>query len=86
MPRVAPRELERTTTGASPAPSTVYETAAAQATREARDTGRPLREVLAGRTDVDVDTLLPASSDTGEAGVQVDAVLADHRRLTEGTG
>ena len=59
--------------------------AAAQATRESRDTGRPLREVLAGRTDVDVDTLLPASPDTGEAGAQVDAVLADHARLTEGT-
>ena len=59
--------------------------AAAQATREARDSGRPLREVLAGRTDVDVDTLLAASPDTGEAGAQVDAVLADHARLTEGT-
>ena len=59
--------------------------AAAQATREARESGRPLREVLAGRTDVDVDTLLAAPPDTGEAGAQVDAVLADHARLTEGT-
>src|SRR5215213_320973 len=52
--------------------------AAAQATREARDTGRPLREVLAGRTDVDVAALLDTAPDTGEAGAQVDAVLADH--------
>jgi adenylosuccinate lyase len=59
--------------------------AAAQATREARDTGRPLREVLAGRTDVDVAALLDTAPDTGEAGAQVDAVLADHARLTEGT-
>jgi 3-carboxy-cis,cis-muconate cycloisomerase len=59
--------------------------AAAQAGREARATGRSLREVLAGRTDVDVDTLLAAAPDTGEAGAQVDAVLAEHRRLTEGT-
>ena len=58
--------------------------AAAQATREARDTGRPLREVLAGRTDVDVAALLDTAPDTGEAGAQVDAVLADHARLTEG--
>jgi 3-carboxy-cis,cis-muconate cycloisomerase len=58
--------------------------AAAQATREARETGRSLREVLAGRTDVDVATLLPGAPDTGEAGAQVDAVLADHARLTEG--
>jgi 3-carboxy-cis,cis-muconate cycloisomerase len=59
--------------------------AAAQATREARDTGRPLREVLPGRTDVDVAALLDSAPDTGEAGAQVDAVLADHARLTEGT-
>jgi 3-carboxy-cis,cis-muconate cycloisomerase len=58
--------------------------AAAQATREARESGRPLREVLAGRTDVDVAALLPGAPDTGEAGAQVDAVLADHARLTEG--
>jgi 3-carboxy-cis,cis-muconate cycloisomerase len=59
--------------------------AAARATREARDTGRSLREVLAGRTDVDVATLLTDVPDTGEAGAQVDAVLADHTRLTEGS-
>ena len=59
--------------------------AAAEATREAARTGRPLREVVAGRTDVDVDALLPGAPDTGEAGAQVDAVLADHRSLTEGT-
>jgi hypothetical protein len=29
--------------------------------------------------------LLAAAPDTGEAGAQVDAVLADHARLTEGT-
>jgi 3-carboxy-cis,cis-muconate cycloisomerase len=58
--------------------------AAARATREARESGRPLREVLAGRTDVDVAALLPGAPDTGEAGAQVDAVLADHARLIEG--
>jgi 3-carboxy-cis,cis-muconate cycloisomerase len=57
----------------------------AQAVREAVASGRPLREVFAGRTDVDVTALLPAVPDVGEAGSQVDAVLADHRRLTEGT-
>ncbi|HEY0402358.1 MAG TPA: 3-carboxy-cis,cis-muconate cycloisomerase [Blastococcus sp.] len=59
--------------------------AAAEAVREAAATGRPLREVLAGRTDVDVQGLLDRAPDTGEAGAQVDAVLADHARLTEGT-
>jgi 3-carboxy-cis,cis-muconate cycloisomerase len=59
--------------------------AAADAVREAAASGRPLREVLAGRTDVDVSTLLAGAPDTGEAGAQVDAVLADHARLTEGT-
>jgi len=29
--------------------------------------------------------VLPEAPDTGEAGAQVDAVLADHARLTEGT-
>jgi 3-carboxy-cis,cis-muconate cycloisomerase len=57
---------------------------AAQASREARETGQPLRDVLAHRTDVDVAALLPGAPDTGEAGAQVDAVLADHHRLTEG--
>jgi 3-carboxy-cis,cis-muconate cycloisomerase len=59
--------------------------AAAEAAREAVASGRPLREVLARRTDVDVHTLLARGPDVGEAGAQVDAVLADHRRLTEGT-
>jgi 3-carboxy-cis,cis-muconate cycloisomerase len=58
--------------------------AAAQATREAEETGRPLRQVVAERGDVEVDALLPGAPDTGEAGAQVDAVLADHARLTEG--
>ena len=41
---------------------------------------------LAERTDVDVDALLAAAApDPGEAAAQVDAALADHRRLTEGT-
>jgi 3-carboxy-cis,cis-muconate cycloisomerase len=59
--------------------------AAADAVREAAASGRPLREVLAGRSDVDVSALLDGAPDTGEAGAQVDAVLADHARLTEGT-
>jgi adenylosuccinate lyase len=58
--------------------------AAAEAVRTAQASGRPLAEVLADRTDVDGAALLPARPDTGEAGVQVDAVLADHARLTEG--
>jgi 3-carboxy-cis,cis-muconate cycloisomerase len=56
----------------------------AAAAREAADTGRPLAEVLAARPDVDVGGLLAAGPDVGEAGAQVDAVLAEHRRLTEG--
>ena len=59
--------------------------AAPEAVREAARSGRSLREVLADRGDVDVSGLLAAAPDTGEAGAQVDAVLADHRRLTEGT-
>jgi 3-carboxy-cis,cis-muconate cycloisomerase len=59
--------------------------AATDAVREAASSGRPLREVLATRTDVDVHALLGGAPDTGEAGAQVDAVLADHARLTEGT-
>jgi 3-carboxy-cis,cis-muconate cycloisomerase len=57
---------------------------AAAAVREATSTNRPLAEVLAGRTDVDVAALTPGGPDVGEAGAQVDAVLAEHRRLTEG--
>jgi 3-carboxy-cis,cis-muconate cycloisomerase len=59
--------------------------AAADAVRESAASGRPLREVLADRTDVDVPALLRAGPDTGETGAQVDAVLAEHARLTEGT-
>jgi adenylosuccinate lyase len=59
--------------------------AAAEAVRSAAESGRSLAVVLAGRTDIEVQTLLGAAPDTGEAGAQVDAVLADHARLTEGT-
>jgi 3-carboxy-cis,cis-muconate cycloisomerase len=60
--------------------------AAADAVRRARDTGRPLADVVAERGDVDVAGLLAsAGADTGEAGAQTDAVLAEHDRLTEGT-
>jgi 3-carboxy-cis,cis-muconate cycloisomerase len=60
--------------------------AAADAVQQSRETGRPLADVLAGRPEVDLDALLRAAApDVGEAGAQVDAVLAEHRRLTEGT-
>jgi 3-carboxy-cis,cis-muconate cycloisomerase len=59
--------------------------AAAAAVREARDTGRPLAEVVAARTDVDTAAVLAAGRpDVGEAGTQVDAALAEHAALTEG--
>jgi 3-carboxy-cis,cis-muconate cycloisomerase len=58
--------------------------AAADAVQQARETGRPLADILAGRPEVDL-TALPTAPDVGEAAAQVDAVLADHRRLTEGT-
>jgi len=59
--------------------------AAAAAVREARDTGRPLAEVVAARTDVDVRAVLAAGRpDVGEAGAQVDAALAEHAALREG--
>jgi 3-carboxy-cis,cis-muconate cycloisomerase len=58
--------------------------AAAEAVREAAASGRPLREVLARRTDIDVSALADTTPDVGEAAAQVDAVLADHARLTEG--
>ncbi|SDD54713.1 3-carboxy-cis,cis-muconate cycloisomerase [Geodermatophilus telluris] len=59
--------------------------AAADATREARESGRALAEVVAARTDVDAAAVLAAAApDTGEAGAQVDAALAEHDRLTEG--
>ena len=59
--------------------------AAADAVREARASGRLLADVLAGRPDVDVATLLPAVPDVGEAGAQVDAALADHDARTRRT-
>jgi 3-carboxy-cis,cis-muconate cycloisomerase len=60
--------------------------AAADAVQQARETGRPLVDVLAGRPGLDLVALTAAvAPDVGEAGAQVDAVLADHRRLTEGT-
>ena len=59
--------------------------AAADAVQQARESGRTLAQVLAGRPEVDVEALLRAAApDVGEAGAQVDAVLAEHRRLTEG--
>ena len=59
--------------------------AAAAAVREARDSGRPLAEVVGTRTDVDTDAVLAAGApDVGEAGAQVDAALAEHVRLSEG--
>ena len=64
-------------------PGAAHEEAAA-AVREAAATGRPLAEVLAAREDVDVAALLGSAPDVGEAGAQVDAVLAEHTRLTEG--
>jgi 3-carboxy-cis,cis-muconate cycloisomerase len=60
--------------------------AAADAVQQARETGRPLADVLAGRPGIDVAALLEAAApDVGEAAAQTDAVLAEHRRLTEGT-
>jgi 3-carboxy-cis,cis-muconate cycloisomerase len=58
--------------------------AAADAVQQARETGRPLADILAGRPEIDL-AALPTAPDVGEAAAQVDAVLADHRRLTEGT-
>jgi 3-carboxy-cis,cis-muconate cycloisomerase len=59
--------------------------AAAAAVRDARDSGRPLAEVVAARSDVDVRAVLAAGTpDVGEAGAQVDAALAEHAALTEG--
>ncbi|WP_346618752.1 3-carboxy-cis,cis-muconate cycloisomerase [Blastococcus montanus] len=57
---------------------------AAAAVRQAAATGRPLADVLAERDDVDVSALLGTGPDVGEAGPQVDAVLAEHTRLTQG--
>jgi 3-carboxy-cis,cis-muconate cycloisomerase len=57
--------------------------AAGEAVRAAARAGRPLRDVLAERGDVDVGSLLDRPPDVGAAGAQVDAVLADHRSPTE---
>jgi 3-carboxy-cis,cis-muconate cycloisomerase len=57
--------------------------AAADAVRSAAASGRPLTEVAAERHGVDL--ALGDAPDTGEAGAQVDAVLTDHARLTEGS-
>jgi 3-carboxy-cis,cis-muconate cycloisomerase len=65
-------------------PKIAHEETAA-AVRTARERGRSLADVLAGREDVDLHELLAAAAPgAGEAGAQVDAVLAEHRRLTEG--
>ncbi|MGY2003457.1 3-carboxy-cis,cis-muconate cycloisomerase [Blastococcus sp. SYSU DS1024] len=58
--------------------------AVAEAARAARATGRPLAELLAERADLDPADLRTAP-DVGEAGAQVDAVLADHHARTGGT-
>ena len=53
--------------------------AAAAAVREAAAARRPLADVVLARTDVDGAALVAdGSPDTGEAGAQVDAVLARH--------
>jgi 3-carboxy-cis,cis-muconate cycloisomerase len=56
--------------------------ASADAVRTAREQGRPLADVLAGRPELDVAALLArAAPDVGEAGAQVDAALAEHAAL-----
>jgi 3-carboxy-cis,cis-muconate cycloisomerase len=55
----------------------------AEAVRFARATGRPLADVLSERSDLDPSSL-GTGPDIGEAGAQVDDVLAAHRTLTEG--
>jgi 3-carboxy-cis,cis-muconate cycloisomerase len=52
--------------------------AAAAAVREAAATGRPLADVVAARTDVEVPFLTAGAPDVGAAGAQVDAALASH--------
>jgi 3-carboxy-cis,cis-muconate cycloisomerase len=58
--------------------------AVAEAARRARESGLPLAAVLAERADLDRSLLAAAGPDLGEAGAQTDAVLAEHRSLTEG--
>jgi 3-carboxy-cis,cis-muconate cycloisomerase len=55
----------------------------AEAVRSARETGRPFADVLAERSGLDASSLGTAP-DVGEAGAQVDDVLAAHRTMTEG--
>ena len=55
----------------------------AEAVRAAQAEGRSLAEVLAQLPGLDLGSLSPAP-DVGEAGAQVDDVLAAHRTLTEG--
>ncbi|MDK3257632.1 3-carboxy-cis,cis-muconate cycloisomerase [Blastococcus capsensis] len=57
--------------------------AVAAAARTARETGRPFADLLAERGDLDPADLR-AGPDVGEAGTQVDAVLADHDARTGG--
>ncbi|MGY1615521.1 3-carboxy-cis,cis-muconate cycloisomerase [Geodermatophilus sp. SYSU D00691] len=59
--------------------------AVADAARRARETGLPLAAVLAERTDLDRGLLEASGPDLGEAAAQVEAVLAEHAALTEGT-
>jgi hypothetical protein len=84
---VEPRLAQRLTEALTPTlgRTAAHETAGL-AVREADLTGRALADVLRGRTDVDVDALLRGSApDVGEAGAQVDAVLAQHEQPNEGT-
>ncbi|TYP90335.1 3-carboxy-cis,cis-muconate cycloisomerase [Blastococcus xanthinilyticus] len=55
----------------------------AEAVRTASATGRPLADLLAEGAGLD-PAQLRTGPDVGEAGAQVDAVLAEHRALTEG--
>jgi 3-carboxy-cis,cis-muconate cycloisomerase len=56
----------------------------AGAVRSARESGRPLADVLAEAGGLDAASLR-TPPDVGEAGAQVDDVLAAHRSLTEGS-
>ena len=59
--------------------------AAADAVQQARESGRPLAEDPGRPRRTSTSTRCSAAApDVGEAGAQVDAVLAEHRRLTEG--
>jgi 3-carboxy-cis,cis-muconate cycloisomerase len=55
----------------------------AEAVRSARESGRALADVLAERSGLD-PSALRTGPDVGEAGAQVDDVLATHRTLAEG--